>query len=282
MGRSDRATIRRRAARDRVSWGDGFTLVELVVVVTIISLLLAIMIPAVGRARESARRVECASNERQMMLAAGLYGSDHRRFFPLQVANIAEFAGTEVAHFIALDAIHEPAHRPNWLYGLRPYLSEIRGDSRALRCPSVTLVAGSANNTHDFSPTDDDANSYVANGVVTQFGGRHLRRPAEVAAIIDDVSISNAAILRPHWANASEPNLTDAKWSGWMRFQNGMLLTDRPHEGKNLAFLDGHVEHQAQIEITSADFGLLIGGEDTYEPDVVGYNNPLRGGAVMD
>lgn len=258
-----------------------FTLVELLVVVAIIAILLAILVPAIQRARELAQQAVCASNEKQMMVAAAAYASDQRgRTFPFQQANIEHFPGTDVAQFIALDAINEPAHRPNWLFGLRPYLDKISGSSEALRCPSVTLVSGG--NTHDFSPTDDDANSYVANGVITQFGGRNFNSPASVVAVVDDVSISNAAILRPHWTSSTQPNLEDAFWSGWMRFDIGLLLTDRPHDGKNLAFLDGHVEHQSQPEITSADFGLLIDGQDTYEPDVPSYTNPLRRGAVMD
>ena len=55
----------------------GFTLIELLVVVSIISVLVSILLPALGRAREQARISVCASNQHQIVLAVHLYGYDY-------------------------------------------------------------------------------------------------------------------------------------------------------------------------------------------------------------
>jgi prepilin-type N-terminal cleavage/methylation domain-containing protein len=65
----------------------GFTLIELLVVISIIALLIAILLPALGRARTHALRVEDASNQRQWIIASVTWATDHKGLLPLGPSN---------------------------------------------------------------------------------------------------------------------------------------------------------------------------------------------------
>jgi prepilin-type N-terminal cleavage/methylation domain-containing protein len=59
-----------------------FTLIEVLVVVAILALLIALLLPALGRARETARAAVCASNLHQFGLAFAMYGNEHHGYIP--------------------------------------------------------------------------------------------------------------------------------------------------------------------------------------------------------
>jgi prepilin-type N-terminal cleavage/methylation domain-containing protein/prepilin-type processing-associated H-X9-DG protein len=70
------------------SRGRAFTLVELLVVIGIIAVLVSLLLPALGRARDAAKQTACASNLRQVALAMLVYIGDNRGKFPRAYSNV--------------------------------------------------------------------------------------------------------------------------------------------------------------------------------------------------
>ncbi len=66
------------------SQAKGFTLIELLVVIAIIAILAAILFPVFAKAREKARQISCASNERQIGLGITQYVQDYDETLPLR------------------------------------------------------------------------------------------------------------------------------------------------------------------------------------------------------
>ena len=88
----------------------GFTLIELLVVVAIISVLVAVLLPALGMARESARRSLCAGNLHQWANTIAMYAQDNNDWFPVCGRHTSEggAATSDAYHFILLYETSEP------------------------------------------------------------------------------------------------------------------------------------------------------------------------------
>lgn len=89
----------------------GFSLVELLVAITILALLAALLLPAVVSSREAARRAQCDNNLRQLGLAASNYESQYPCFPPSSYFSEG------------IDPAFRRSHDRNWVIAILPFMS---------------------------------------------------------------------------------------------------------------------------------------------------------------
>lgn len=98
----------------------GFTLIELLVVIAVIALLMGLLVPVLGTAREKARRVACMGNIRQFIVGIQVYAGDSRDYLPSGLSDAR---------------VPEDEHTPVLSRAVRNALVRIIGDERSLSCP---------------------------------------------------------------------------------------------------------------------------------------------------
>ena len=198
---------------------NGFTLVELLVVIATIGLLVALLLPAIGSVRESAMRTQCSSNMRQLGLAMLLYTDGHGGKMPPSTCTIGpdEFA---------------------WIDLLAPYIEDVD----VLRmCP---------NDPHGAGRVEARQSSYTMNAYVT------VEAREEDRCTDRDLMSDSQTMWAFEISGATLPtsDKTDHVHSfNWFRpfdvyagnvFGNvqSEVATDRHGEGSNYLYVDGRVE----------------------------------------
>lgn len=132
--------LRERKMRNRDC--RGFTLIELLVVVAIIALLIAIMLPSLGRAHELARRAACRGNVRAIAVALVSYAQDNDDAVPLACWQSGRRAVRRMNYFISYvtpNAIASGHPSPDGHLGLliQPG-NEYMDNAKNFYCPSAT------------------------------------------------------------------------------------------------------------------------------------------------
>ncbi|MCX8108999.1 MAG: type II secretion system GspH family protein [Verrucomicrobiae bacterium] len=109
----------RREARLRID--AGFTLVELLVVIAVVAILLGLVLPTLGKAKEAGRATACLSNLRQIGVALQLYVQDNENRMP-EMRDVP-VETTALTNVVPLPGIHT-------------VLSNYLGSTSVLKCPS--------------------------------------------------------------------------------------------------------------------------------------------------
>jgi prepilin-type N-terminal cleavage/methylation domain-containing protein len=272
----------------------GFTLVELLVVVGIISVLMGALLPALGKARRRARAVLGMSNQREIVRSLDFYAMENNNKYPPSVATM----GTEATNWHwhdprTLTALRERS--PGLHRAMSEYLREYVADASVMFCPSAPrkypYLQASWDRGDQWDNPDTDPNGDPVWGTYCFYwnylgileGGRLFRGPPGPSAgrgrskllVSDYFGYGNwrsmdsygsceyfkGAAVTPgepmYWGESDYWSLgTSDEGAGWSR------LKIKPRAG----YIDGHVEAYSPSETAPMRVALKNDGSAAY-PD---------------
>lgn len=198
-----------------------FTLIELLVVIAIIAVLMAILMPALNRAREQGKRAACLSNVKQMGLAWIMYADDNDDKIVNGNTSTGGYNkdGTCWVYWPGRGASQE--QRIDGI--IRGLLYEYCPSIKLYKCPTgirgevVTYAIVDAMNGYDAIPG--------AEGQIVKRRSQ-IRKPGQRVVFLD------------------EGRLSPASWTVWYDQERWWdQITARHGDGTNLSFVDGHSEY---------------------------------------
>ena len=230
----------------------GFTLIELLVVIAIIAILAAMLLPALGRAKEKAKGISCLNNMRQIGLAMKMYEHDNRDF----IVMLAIQAPTPPGAFF-------PGAYTWWPDLLRSYQSS----TNVLGCPSAGVGFGIAMNHPD-----------IGRWLVTPEKISRLRKPTDTIILADSGLVSNPTQTNPDlWLETK--GKSTLFWRTPLNNMSGGYFDSDPQRALNRhgkrcsgTFGDGHA---AAVAVSSLGFQFYPGKDPS---GAAATGNPAIGG----
>ena len=243
----------------------GFTLVELLVVIGIIAILIGILLPALSRARAISRRTACLSNMRQLGTAMMMFAQEHKLYLPKAWFNSSAGGNiTNVTETTQYDKLPDPwgYREPMWGWDF-VLLKYVKGNREVFRCPAdesdikrgLWTVSGTPGIT-DAPEADDIPASYRMNisNQSDAFNGvklTQIRSSAQAIILAEGQSSPFHHIAT--WEDATTPvtpgspaSADGGKVSKFYRVN--MAYKRHPKELNNYTFADGHGESLAWFD----------------------------------
>jgi prepilin-type N-terminal cleavage/methylation domain-containing protein/prepilin-type processing-associated H-X9-DG protein len=215
-----------------------FTLIELLVVISVVSLLMAVLVPAIARARQQGKTVICLSNLRQMYIAAVTYTQTYDGYYP--VAYYKEQTSTgEIEYcwdFTVIDESGEISVEPGLLW-------QGQTIEKIHQCPSFK---GDSNTQYDPYTGYNYNTSYIGHGQQESISKPakvdEVRKPANCALFGDGQCRKGAN----KFMRAPLRSPGDRTFNGRYAGAQGYRHSDKT----NVAFCDGQVVSWEQVYTT--------------------------------